>query len=109
MMALLFGKEYSKKNLLRYSGNLNQICGINNVCIKDGKANGMTGYIVKNGCGLEYTVLPDKCLDISSLSYRGVNISYLAKPGIVAPQYAYPAEVNLEIIYLVGCFLLVDC
>jgi len=91
-MLKFIGKEYSKEELLRYSANINQIAGISKTRFTDGKADGMENYTVKTGSGLVYTALPGRCLDLSSLSYRGINISYLAKPGIVSPQFCYPAD-----------------
>lgn len=91
-MTKLLEKEYSKNDLFRYSGNIQQIGGIHSVSLKNGKADGIGAYIVKTGSGLEYTVLSDRGMDISSLSYHGVNVSYLAKPGIISSQYGYPAD-----------------
>jgi hypothetical protein len=42
---------------------------------------------MKNGVGLELTVLPDRALDIANVSYKGMNLSYISSTGIVAPQY----------------------
>jgi len=91
-MIRLLGKEYSKEDLVRYSSNINQIAGITKSRFADGKSDGMESYTVKTGSGLVFTVLSGRCLDLSSLSYRGINISYLAKPGIVSPQYGYPSD-----------------
>jgi hypothetical protein len=38
-------------------------------------------YEVKNGC-LTYQILADKCLDISQMTYKGININFLSKPGL---------------------------
>ena len=95
-MAKLFGNEYTKEELLRFAGNLKQIGGIDEICYNSGRASGLKAYLVKTGGGLDYTVLPGKCLDIPSLHYHGMNISFLAKPGITAPQYGYPAENEFE-------------
>ena len=89
---------------MRYCGNLRQIAGITESCYADGKADGMKSYHVKTGSGLEYTLLPNKCLDIASLTYKGINLSFLAKPGITAPQYGYPFE-NEFTNYITGGML----
>jgi hypothetical protein len=100
----LLGKEYTKKDLLRYCGNIKQIAGITETRFSDGKADGMKNFYVKTGGGLEYTVLPGKCLDISSLNYKGINLSFLAKPGIISSQYGYPFE-NEFVNYMTGGML----
>ena len=90
-MVNLFGRQYSKEDLLKYCGNIKQIAAINEMRYKDGKADNVRCFHVRNGL-LEYNIIPSKCLDISSVSYRGVNISYLCKPGLVSPQYGYSLE-----------------
>ena len=103
-MAELLGKTYSKKDLFRYAGYINQIAGITESRLIDRKSDGVKIYRVKTGSGLEYTVLPSKCMDIAELSYKGINISFLAKPGITAPQYAIPIE-NEFVNYMTGGML----
>lgn len=76
-----------KRDLLKHVGDINQIFGIRESILNSGKAHGVRAMDIKNGAGLEFTVLPDRCLDIASLSFKGCNLSYLSKSGIVAPQY----------------------
>lgn len=78
----------SKKEFHRYTGDLSQILGIKEYELTSGRAKGVRAYDVKNGSGLEYTLLGDRCLDISSLSIHGVNCGYLSKTGISAPCYS---------------------
>lgn len=91
-MINLLGRNYTKNELLRYAGNINQIAGIIGSRFTDSKASSMQLYRVKTGSGLEYTILPDKCLDISDLSYKGINLSFQAKPGLVSASYGYQVE-----------------
>ena len=81
------GNLKGKEQFHRYVGRLDQICGIKEYDLKSGKANGVRAFDVRNGTGLEFTVLSDRCLDISSLSFKGINFSYLSKTGVVAPAY----------------------
>lgn len=76
-----------KRETLKYVGDLSQLFGVKDYRLIGGKAHGVRAVDVKNGSGLEFTVLPDRGLDISSLSYKGMNMSYISKTGIVAPQY----------------------
>lgn len=73
--------------MLKYVGDFNQIFGIKEYTLSGGKAKGVKAFDVKNGSGLEFTVLADRCLDIAGLSFKGTNCSYIAKAGIVAPEY----------------------
>lgn len=77
----------NKRQMLKYVGDFSQLFGIKEYTLSGGKANGVKAFEVKNGSGLEFTVLADRCLDIAGLSFKGVNCSYISKTGIVAPQY----------------------
>ena len=79
--------EKNEKDLLQYVGDIRQVCGIKEYELTSGKARGMRALDVKNGSGIELTVLPDRCLDIGNLSFMGVNCSFLSKTGFVAPGY----------------------
>lgn len=86
--------DYSKRNILKYVGDLSQMFGTKEYTMNDGKAKGVRAIDIKNGSGLEFTILPDRCMDIAWLSYMGKNISYISKTGIVAPQYYNESGVN---------------
>lgn len=78
---------FTKREILKYIGDFSQIFGTKDYILNDGKSKGVRAIDVKNGSGMEFTVLPDRCMDIASLSYRGNNLSYMSKTGIVSPQY----------------------
>ncbi|MEI6132111.1 MAG: aldose 1-epimerase family protein [Bacillota bacterium] len=82
-MAELIGKKYSRVELLKYCGNIDQIASVSESEITDGRGAGIRTFKVNTGGGLDFEVLPSRCLDISSLSYKGVNLSFLSKNGIV--------------------------
>jgi hypothetical protein len=79
-----------------------QIAGITEKTLAKGKAKGITCYEVRTGSGLEYTLVPDKCLDILDLRYKGHNISFLAKNGLVASPYGYPLENEFDVYWTAG-------
>lgn len=70
-----------KMCLLRHCGNLEQVAYVRPVTYADGRADGMKAILVKNG-KLEFSLLQDKCLDIGPLSYGGVNMTLMSKPGL---------------------------
>ena len=70
-----------KMKLLRHCGNLEQVAYVRPVTYGDGRASDMKAILVKNG-KLEFSLLQDKCLDIGPLSYGGVNMTLLSKPGL---------------------------
>jgi hypothetical protein len=76
-----------KRQLLKYIGDFSQLFGIKEYTLTDAKAKGVKALDVRNGSGLEFTIIADRCLDIAGLSVNGINCSYISKTGIVAPEY----------------------
>ncbi len=79
--------KMSKREILKYTGDLSQVLGAKDYTFNGGKAQGVRAIDVRNGSGLEFTLLPDRGMDIAWMSFRGINCSYISKTGIVAPQY----------------------
>ena len=86
------GDKFNKRELLKYIGDTSQLFGAKDYFINGGKADGVRAVDMKNGGGLELTVLPNRVLGIAYFSYKGLNFSYISSTGIVAPQYFSEAE-----------------
>lgn len=69
------------KEVLQRVGNMHQLADVVPITFGDGRARGMEGWLVKNGA-LQFTVMKDKCLDLAELSYQGIGMSFLSKPGL---------------------------
>ena len=95
-MATLFGKTYTREELLRRAGNPAQLAGIFPVRLDGGGADGSRALLLRTGSGLEAVLLPDRCLDILSLHYRGARISFLCKNGPTSPDAGLPVEGNFN-------------
>lgn len=70
-----------KKELYEYVGNMQQLAYVRPVVHGEGRSSGLKAYEVKNG-ELFFRALADKCLDVAELSYKGMNINFLSKPGL---------------------------
>ena len=77
----------TKRFLGKYVGDFSQLFGIKEYTLSGGTSKGVKAFDIRNGSGLEFTVLADRCLDIAGLSFKGANCSYISKTGIVAPEY----------------------
>lgn len=77
----------SKSEIFKYTGDVSQVFGVKQYSFSEGRSRGMRGVDVNNGSGLVFTILPDRAMDISLLSYKGVNFSYITKAGIVSPEF----------------------
>ena len=89
-MAKLFGKGMTRQDILRSVGHISQLAEARLTRLESGRGAPSRAVAVKTGGGLEFTVLPDKCLDIFDVRFRGVNLSFVAKAGVTAPQYFAP-------------------
>lgn len=70
-----------KQDMMKYVGTMQQVASIRPVIFMEGRSTGLKAYEVKNGC-MTYQILADKCLDVSGLSYKGINMNFLSKPGL---------------------------
>ena len=78
-------KKSEAFELRKWCGDPSALCGIRDYVFNDGPARGVRAFDLKNGRGVELTVLADRGLDIPYLSYKGVNISLLNKVGVSSP------------------------
>ncbi|MDD3840200.1 MAG: aldose 1-epimerase family protein [Clostridia bacterium] len=83
----LFNKSYSKKELSRKCGNMHQIGGTRHYELLEGSAKGTRAIDINTGSGFHFTVLPDRGMDISLASYRGVNLVYQTPNGEMNPAF----------------------
>ncbi len=77
-----------------YLGRDEQICSVEYYRLEGGRGDGMRLAGIRNGLGLEMTVTPDRCADISRLTFMGRNMGYFAPCGYVAPTYYDDREAN---------------
>lgn len=87
-MVFYQGKKYSKQDLLRRVGNIEQIAYVKKLIIDSGKAESIKIFEINNGGGLEFSVMESKCFDILDMKYKGINLRFLSKPGLVSVQHA---------------------
>lgn len=71
----------------KYIGHESQLFGVEEHRLVGGKGDGMRLFQMKNGKGVELTVLADRCADIARLSFKGMNMGYFSPCGYVAPAY----------------------
>ena len=68
-------------------GGVSALYGVTPYTLTDGLAGGVRAFDVKNGNGVEMTVLADRGLDIPFLRYKGVNVGFYSKTGVTHPAY----------------------
>lgn len=103
-MALLYGEELKKRELLKRAGVEEQLFYLRPVQYVSGDANLIKAYDINTGGGLEFSVLENKCLDIYQMKYQGMNVGFLSKAGL---HSAYNVDQRgMEYRYSQGCGML---
>lgn len=74
------------KNKLAKVGSLEQLAYARRISYEEGRAGGLHGVQVKNK-ELFFVAAIDKCLDITEISYKGINLNFLSKPGLANRQH----------------------
>jgi hypothetical protein len=75
-----------KKAIMKNMGSMQQVAYVRPLTFTEGYVNSCRAYSVKNG-PLQFLVMTDKCLDISECSYKGININFLSKPGLIGRNH----------------------
>jgi len=78
--------------LLKQLGNIGQIAGIRESRLLRGRGEGIAIAEFYNAAGLRFTVVPDRCMDLFDLSYKGVNLGFQSKNGLTSPQAFSPSD-----------------
>lgn len=71
-----------KEDILRRVGSVQQIAYARRVTYGEGRSTGMRAVEVKNG-PLRFVAMLDKTLDICELEYKGLQMNFLSKPGLI--------------------------
>lgn len=83
----IFGKEISKQELQQKIGDISQLGGVKSYEFNDGVGRGVRAVDIKSPCGLDFTVLPGRGMDISNLSYKSVPIAWRSATRETSPIY----------------------
>ncbi len=80
-MAHLFGRDWTKRELLERVGSLEQVAGVEAFTYTDGGRDGVRAARVRTGGGLDYTVLLGRGMDIAQTSFKGVPLAWVSATG----------------------------
>jgi len=72
----------TKSEILRYTGNIQQLAYVRPVTYNDGRAEDLSMILLKSGY-LEAGFMSGKCLDPAWISWRGLNLGFLPKQGLM--------------------------
>lgn len=87
---LVNGRSLSRRDLERRVGHVSQLGGARHCELSEGAERGTRVVDVDTGSGLAFSVLPDRGMDISAASFRGVNLVYRTPNGQAHPSSYTP-------------------
>ena len=91
-MPVLYGKNYTKGELLERVGDISQVCSAVPVKRTDGSSEGVDAILFKTGSGLNFTVLPGRGMDISSADFEGKSLCWHSCTGETHPAFYEDGE-----------------
>ncbi|GIP34392.1 DUF4432 family protein [Paenibacillus sp. J2TS4] len=83
----IYGENWTRRLVERCIGDIRQLCGVKPLRFSDGLEQGTKGIYVWNAAGLQFWVLPDRCMDIGAVYYKGIPLTWASKTGYVHPSY----------------------
>ena len=86
-MPQLFGRSYSRSELLRRVGRLEQVAGVRLVTLDDGLGRGVRVIEFRTGSGFSFEVVVDRCFDIGQCEIGGRPLNWQSNAGIVGPWF----------------------
>ena len=91
-MARLFGRDYTRQEILEHAGDVSQIARCKPYRLAEGYEDGVLAIDVTTGSGFDFTVLPDRGMDISSAHFNGKSLAWRSAMTDRHPSYFEPEE-----------------
>ncbi len=75
------------ESIKQYIGNRQQLFSVRESRLVGGRADGVRVIDVHNGGNLSVTIVPDRCMDIFSVRFKGRCLNYITSNGLAHPAY----------------------
>jgi hypothetical protein len=91
-MPELWGSRFSKTELLRRVGRIEQVAGVRLVTLGDGMERGVRVLEFRTGTGFAFDVVVDRSFDVVRCDLDGKSLSWNSSNGVTAPWHYDPVE-----------------
>jgi len=81
-------------DLLARIGAMRQIASVRRLAVEEGRGRGMRVLEFNNGSGLDFTVLPDRGMDLGQAHFKGIPIAWITGNYPTAPAFYEPEGLN---------------
>ena len=106
-MARLFGRTYTREELLSRVTRVEQLGGVRRVTLASGLEAGTEALELRTGTGLCCTLAASRALDLATAEWRGRSLCWRGGAGVAHPAFFDPPEFNWLRTYFGG--LLTTC
>jgi len=89
-MIHLWGKTYTRTELLHRMGDISQLASAQPFELVDGNERGSRGVVLRNAAGLEVTVVTERGMALTHGSFQGVPLALISPVGSTHPAYYEP-------------------
>ena len=89
-MPNLFGRSYTRAELLERVGDISQLGGVRRTRLQEGAEDGVDAIEFRTGSGLAFTVLPGRGMDIASADFCGQSLCWRSATGDAASAFFEP-------------------
>lgn len=79
--------KFDQKYLRERIGSMRQLASIRRAVLDDDKGRNMRIVEISNGSGLDFTVYPDRGMDIGEARFKGTPLAWITPNGPVAPEF----------------------
>jgi hypothetical protein len=86
----LFGETFTKDQILRRVGGIEQMGGVRRCRLAEGRQDGVDAVDFRTGGGLNFTVLPGRGMDISFAEYQGIPLNWRSPGGVAGGGFFEP-------------------
>jgi hypothetical protein len=86
-MTTLWGTSWTRAELLRRVGRLDQVAGVRLTTLGDGAGRGVRLLEFRTGSGFSFDVVIDRTFDVGRCEIDGRPLAWIANPGTVGPWY----------------------
>jgi len=90
-MVALFGRHWTRAELLERVGDVSQVGGARLVTFAEGPEAGVAVAELRTGSGLAFAVLPGRGMDIGFAEYRGMPLCWRSSTGEIGAAFYEPA------------------
>jgi hypothetical protein len=106
-MPELHGQRWSRAELSRRVGRLEQVAGVRLVTLADGVERGVRALEFRTGTGFEFDVVVDRAFDVGRCEHAGRALAWTSATGFAGPWYYEPE--GLGFFRTFGAGLLTTC